>query len=108
MKEILHSFVSSLHNKFSSHPIKRGIYAIDAGDYAGEFFVYIRKDGDKYSFLSLPKNECRYVPGDALDRGIKSKIITFIQVLPNNIFEVCQAQFNTSLKTMGKISRKRR
>lgn len=108
MKEIFHSFVNSLHNKFAKHPARRGIYAVDAGDYAGEFFVLINIENEKYSFLSLPKNECRYVPKDAFERGMKLKIITFIQMLPNNIFEVCKAQFNASLKTIGKTSRKRR
>jgi hypothetical protein len=96
-----------LQNKLGKHPIRRGIYAVNAGDYAGEFFVFMDVIEGRYNFLSLPKNECRHVPEDAFNRGVKQRIITFIQSLPNNVFEICKAQFDISLKTSGKVSRKR-
>ena len=97
-----------MQNKFGNHPIPRSIYVVNAGDYAGEFFVFIENKNTGYNFLSLPKNEYRYVPVEAFERGFKQKIITFVQVLPNNVFEVCKAQFNHSIKTSGKTSRKQK
>jgi len=78
-------------------PVSRGIYAIDKGDYRGEFFVYIKTtDVGDHCFLSLPKMEKRLVPADSFNSGIKNKIITFVQKLPKPIHKICCRQHETT------------
>ena len=51
------------------------IYAVNSGDYLGEFFVYMESNENEYRFLSLPKMQLRKVPKDKFkfDEGIHAK-----------------------------------
>lgn len=75
-------------------PVERGMYAVNKGDFAGEFFVYVKLgDSYNYEFLSLPKMLPRVVPAAAFQNGIKHGIISFIEKLPKQVFSVCIAQY---------------
>jgi len=77
-----------------SRPTERGMYAVNRGDFAGEFFVFIKvNDNYNYEFLSLPKMLLRTVPISAFQNGVKHKIISFIEKLPKQVFSVCIAQY---------------
>lgn len=70
------------------------MYAVNKGDFAGEFFVYIKLDKNyNYEFLSLPKMLSRTVPMNAFQNGVKHNIISFIEKLPKQVFSVCIAQY---------------
>lgn len=70
------------------------MYAVNNGDFAGEFFVFIKTDSNyNYEFLSLPKMLPRLVPATAFQNGTKHKIISFIEKLPKQVFSVCIAQY---------------
>lgn len=75
-------------------PVDRGMYAVNRGDFAGEFFVFIKMDNNyNYEFLSLPKMLPRTVPVNSFQNGVKHKIISFIEKLPKQVFSVCIAQY---------------
>jgi hypothetical protein len=75
-------------------PQIRGAYAVNTGQYVGEFFVFIGQDKDNYLFLSLPKMQKRAVPRSNFTHGITNKILTLVERLPKNIHMVCVAAYN--------------
>lgn len=95
LKEIL----QNLHRFFNiNQPVVKGIYAVERGDYIGEFFVYIKtlKSGD-HCFLSLPKMQKRIIPEKSFYNGIKNKIMVFVEKLPNPVYQLCRKQYERLL-----------
>lgn len=93
----------------SKKPRQREIYAVNAGQYIGEFFVYIDNSDDNtcYNFLSLPKMLKRIVPVESFKVGLKQKIIKRIERLPIDIYEMCKLQYNQlHKKASSKITEK--
>lgn len=79
-------------------------YAITQGKYKGNFFVYMQHDSDTFNFLSLPDMDCVEIPADVFKQGIQSKIVDHIEVLPDNIYNLCKAQYNEA-RTKNNINR---
>jgi hypothetical protein len=96
LKEIYRSLLLTF-NKLSK-PVECGVYAVEHGDFVGEFFVYIRtQPNDSYDFLSLPKMLSRNVPAESFTAGIKNKIICFVEKLPRPIHQLCVKQFDNKV-----------
>ena len=74
------------------------VFAITGGRYLGEFFVFIEKTGKNYQFLSLPLMENRTVPFIKCKSGISDKIMDLVEILPDNIYKVCTAQYRKNAK----------
>ena len=49
--------------------------------------------GGDYIFLSLPDLQIRLVPGDDIKYAIDNSIMEEIEILPDDIYTVCQAQY---------------
>jgi hypothetical protein len=69
------------------------IYAVDAGDYMGEFFVLVEKTNELI-FLSLPDFKIRHVPEDKYNSGLNEKILMFREKLPPEIFQECYDKYH--------------
>ena len=69
------------------------VYAVTGGTFLGEFFVYVEKIGKDYIFLSLPDMEIRTVPYDKCKDGLENKLMDLVEVLPEDVYEVCLAQY---------------
>jgi hypothetical protein len=82
--------------------IKKGdVYAVQAGDFVGQFFNFIKKDGDEYVFLSTPLMEIQRVPKEKFDFAKEQGIIEYIENLPRNIFQVIEAEYQHQSKKVG-------
>ena len=81
---------------FNRDKMRRRIYAIRSGSYKGNFFVYVGQDDERYNFLSLPENEPVSVEKKDFDTGIREKIVDYIEKLPDNVYQLCCAQYNES------------
>jgi hypothetical protein len=93
LKEIYRSLLLTF-NKLSK-PLECGVYAVEHGDFVGEFFVYIRTQTDgSYDFLCLPKMLSRNVPAESFTTGIKNKVICFVEKLPKPVHCLCVKQFD--------------
>jgi len=75
------------------HPKERYIYAITGGKYLGELFVLMEELNDSFLFLSLPDMKIREVPKDKFEFGLTEKIIDIVKKIPNDIYNVCKAQY---------------
>jgi hypothetical protein len=76
--------------------LSRSIYAVRQGTHKGHFFVYISTVDDKHNFLVLPDNTTESVDVKEFEEGINKKIVDYIEKLPNNVYEICCAQYNES------------
>ena len=74
------------------------VYAVTGGRYLGEFFVFIEKIDTNYQFLSLPSMETRTIPYSKCKNGIDDKVMDLVEILPDDIFEVCMAQYRKTKK----------
>jgi hypothetical protein len=82
--------------------IRKGdVYAVQAGDFVGQFFNFIKKDGDDYVFLSTPLMEIQRVPKNKFDFAKEQAIIEYVETLPRNIFKVIQAEYEHQSKKNG-------
>jgi len=107
MKKIINS-VKSLVDiaRFKKNPesLKRNVYAVAVGSFKGEFLVYINENNDNMYFLSLPDNIIRKVPKKEFHSALKENIIEYIEKIPEEVYEICIAQYNKS-KTKEDINR---
>jgi hypothetical protein len=78
---------------FNKHPRKGCVYAITAGKFLGELFVYMEKKESVFKFLSLPTMVSRDVPTDKFDLGLKGKIIDIVEKLPKDVYSTCIKQY---------------
>lgn len=82
--------------------IKKGdVYAVQTGDFVGQLFNFIKKDGDDYVFLSIPSMEIQRVPEEKFDFAKEHEIIDYVESLPRNIFKVVKAQYEILAKKEG-------
>ena len=79
--------------------VKGNVYAVGTGLYVGEMFVFIQENKDTYEFISIPKNENRYVPKDKFDLGVKHQILDFVNQIDKEVLVLLEKQFvfNTNL-----------
>jgi hypothetical protein len=75
-------------------PKSRYLYAIKNGDHAGKFIAYIATLKGDHCFLSIPGNEKLKVPIKDFDNGVAADLVSFVEILPKNIYKVIVAQHN--------------
>ena len=94
----------NLRGLFNRDPMNRKIFAVREGTHKGSFFVYISTTEDEYNFLVLPDNTVENIKIEQFKQGVSKKIVDYIEKLPNNVYEICRAQYNES-KAKSNINR---
>jgi len=82
----------------------RGMYAIHIGEKAGCFFIYVKEEdrGKSNAILIMPNPmEAKYVKLDDMMFDIKYKNIKFVQKVPQDVYDVCKANFIYYAKKEG-------
>lgn len=77
---------------FNKHPKKGDVYAVQAGDFIGQMFIFIKKDKDDYVFLA-PEEKIQRVPIEKFDFAKEQGIIDYVENLPRNIFKAIKDQY---------------
>ena len=72
---------------------KREVYAVQAGDYAGQLFTVVDPKADFIGCLSLPVMENIKVPIESFENGRNNDIIKFVEKLPRKVYSVVEAQY---------------
>ena len=72
---------------------KKTLYVIVHGGYKGEFFVLMERADNSYIFLSLPDLQIRAVSDDDMKYALDNSIIQEIEILPDDVYTVCRAQY---------------
>lgn len=94
MLKIIQSLIPQSRNKTVEHPVTGVIYAVVTGTYCGEMWACIGSMEKEHKFLSVPKNINRIIPKDKFAFGLKHNIIEVIEELPQDVFNVIQAQYH--------------
>lgn len=96
--------IGKIKDLIKRHPLHRKIFAIRQGTRKGEFFVYISESDEDYNFLILPEIDTVTVKKPEFDHGLNKKIVEVVEKLPDNIYQICCAQYNES-KSKNDINR---
>jgi hypothetical protein len=96
--------VLKILNSYKSLPKKGLLYAVEGGDFLGEFFLFFDKKNNDYLFLSLPEMFVRKVPKEAFQRGVTNKILVPYKKIPSAIFKICQMQYKHSINQPDKFT----
>ena len=75
-------------------PESRRIYTVLEGQYKGEWLLKVKQDKDNVVFFSLPDKNIRTVPLKDFDWGIQNKVLDPVDVLPEQVYNVCIAEYN--------------
>jgi hypothetical protein len=81
-----------------NRPEVKQIFAVTKGVYLGEMLAFIDEDKENYNFISLPKNINRTIPKKDFLYGVKKKILDLVEVLPEDIYNVLEAQYTYNEK----------
>jgi hypothetical protein len=77
--------------------IKQGsMVAVVHGTMKGKFLVLVKKYTDQYHFLSLPDMEVMKIPVTDVDEGLEKKVLDIVEVLPDEVYNLCIAQYEKS------------
>ena len=97
----MYRFFEFIKNLFQKPPQKEALgaaYAVTAGTFVGEIFIYISTDETNVYFLSIPKMLNREVPLDKFKYALDNNVIEFIQMIPRNERLVCKSQYESNAK----------
>ena len=72
---------------------RREVYAVQAGDYAGQLFTVVDPKADFIGCLALPVMENIKVPIESFESGRNNDIIKFVEKLPKKVYSVVEAQY---------------
>lgn len=88
--------ISSLFNK--KHPKKGHAYAVTTGCFVGEMLVFVEKQKDEYSFISIPKNINRVVPIDKFELGLSEGIVDPVEQIDSKVCKLLFKQYDYNRK----------
>ena len=77
----------------NNEPVPQEIFCVNQGKFTGAHFVFINKTWRGYNFLCLPEKVNLFVNKENFQDGIKNKILESIEVLPDNVYQICEMQF---------------
>ena len=72
------------------------VYAVLEGTRKGDFLVVVNTYSHKFDFLALPSMEPVTIARDDVDEGIQKKILEYVEKLPDDVYNVCIAQYEKS------------
>jgi hypothetical protein len=77
--------------------VKHGsVYAVLEGTRKGNFLVVINTYSHKFDFLALPSMSPVTITTEDIAEGIQKKILEHVEKLPDDIYNLCIAQYEKS------------
>ena len=72
--------------ELNHQPIPRGFYAFNA-ERAGDFLIFVEAQKDCYKFLYVPGTDPFYLTLKDFTESIKRGVLSFVEELPEEIFQ---------------------
>ena len=72
------------------------MYAVDAGDYGGTYFVVCDNTGAHVNCVQLPDKEIVNVPVKDFTAGIEQNIVKHVADLPDGVYAYCKAIYENN------------
>ena len=74
-------------------------YAAEAGFFAGQLFIFVRKNPDgTYGFLKIPSMENENVTKEKFDFGVTNGILVYVETLPRFVRNTAKFKFEENLQ----------
>lgn len=72
-------------------PSLGSMYAIDAGQYGGSYFVVCDDSDTHITCVQLPDKEVVQVPVNDFNQGMQNDIVKHVADLPESVYAYCKA-----------------
>ncbi len=80
-------------------PEQRGVYAFTKHR-RGDFVLYIKEsENDVLEFMQLPDRYQIFLTKEEFTEGLNTKLLDFVEQVPEEVFEVAQANVETFQKS---------
>lgn len=79
-------------------PKLRGVYAFTKHR-RGDFILFIKEDKEVLEFMQLPDRYQILLTKQEFHEGLTSKLLDFVEQIPEEVFDVAQANIETYQKT---------
>lgn len=79
-------------------PKERGVYAFTKHR-RGDFLLFIKNNSDAYEFMHLPDRYQIFLTPEEFNEGVTTKLLDFVEQIPEDVFEVAAANVETFQKT---------
>lgn len=79
-------------------PKDRGVYAFTKHR-RGDFLLFIKEDSEVLEFMQLPDRYQVVLTKEEFSEGVLTKLLDFVEQLPEDVFEVAAANIETYQKT---------
>lgn len=79
-------------------PLARGVYAFTKHR-RGDFLLFIKEDSEVLEFMQLPDRYQICLTKEEFHEGVTTKLLDFVEQIPEDVFEVAQANIETYQKT---------
>ncbi len=78
-------------------PIPRAVYAFTKHR-RGDFLLFIKEDSEVLEFMQLPDRYQICLTKKEFSEGVKTKLLDFVEQIPEEVFEVAAANMETYQK----------
>jgi hypothetical protein len=78
-------------------PLPRSIYAFTKHR-RGDFLLFIKEDSEVLEFMQLPDRYQICLTKEEFNEGITTKLLDFVEQIPEEVFEVASANIETYQK----------
>jgi hypothetical protein len=72
--------------ELNHQPIPRGFYAFNS-ERAGDFLIFVEAQTNHYKFLYVPGTDPFYLTPEDFTESIKRGVLSFVEELPEEIFQ---------------------
>ena len=79
-------------------PLPRGVYAFTKHR-RGDFILFIKEDSEVLEFMQLPDRYQVCLTKKEFHEGVITKLLDFVEQVPEEVFEVAQANIETFQKS---------
>ena len=87
-----------MSKKKLKEPLPRAVYAFTKHR-RGDFLLFIKEDSEVLEFMQLPDRYQVCLTKEEFHDGVVTKLLDFIEQVPEDVFEVAQANIETYQKT---------
>ena len=78
-------------------PLPRAVYAFTEHR-RGDFLLFIKEDSEVLEFMQLPDRYQICLTKKEFNEGLTTKLLDFVEQIPEEVFEVAQANMETYQK----------
>ena len=78
-------------------PLPRAVYAFTKHR-RGDFLLFIKEDSEVLEFMQLPDRYQICLTKKEFNEGLTTKLLDFVEQIPEEVFEVAQANMETYQK----------